>query len=68
MMEVKTAIDNILIELSKTQNAIIQLDSMIYGYIQFQDNTDKYKDWMAQKIKENNEQQEDNRPKPSDNK
>ena len=54
MNEVKNVIDNMLIEMSKMQNAILQLDSMLYGYLDYKKETEPYKQWLSDQIKEKN--------------
>ena len=58
MAEVKTAIDGILVHMTKMQNAILQLDSMIYGYLDYKGETLEYKDWLNKKIREHNNERE----------
>ena len=57
MNEVKNVIDNMLIEISKMQSAILQLDSMLYGYLDYKKDTSKFKKWLSEQIKEQNERE-----------
>ena len=67
LLEVKEVINGILTELSNVQNAIFQLDSIIYGYIDFKKDNEKYKKYIVKKVKEANDQGEHKGPSSEDN-
>ena len=67
MKEVKIVINNILLELEKMQRAILQLDSIIYGYVDFREDTNDYKKWITQKAKEMDEERKANGSDAGDN-
>ena len=52
MNEVKNVINNLIREMDKMQRAIMQLDSLIYGYVDFKQDTEEYKEYLKQKAKE----------------
>tara|TARA_R100000742_G_C4266422_1_gene84516 strand:- start:353 stop:604 length:252 start_codon:yes stop_codon:yes gene_type:complete len=56
IMEVKTAIDNILVEMDYMYNYIRNIDSSFAAYIDFNKDGDKFKKWLDKALKEKNDQ------------
>ena len=54
MQEVKDVIDGMLVQMSRMQDAILQLDSMIYGYLDYKGESKEYRNWLEEQIKEQN--------------
>ena len=52
MNEMKLVVNNIIKELGSIQNAIMQLDSVIYGYVEYRGKTKDYQKWLIEKAKE----------------
>tara|TARA_R100000656_G_C3874411_1_gene112943 strand:+ start:128 stop:391 length:264 start_codon:yes stop_codon:yes gene_type:complete len=68
ILEVKEVINGILTELNNMQSAIMQLDSIIYGYIDFKKDNEKYRDYIVNKVKDKNGEGKPNGSSPEDNK
>jgi len=54
MMEVKTAINNILMELSHISRTMRAIDSALGSYVEFKGDTNKWHKWVDKQLKEAN--------------
>jgi|3_EtaG_2_1085321.scaffolds.fasta_scaffold378375_2 hypothetical protein len=54
MMEVKTAINNILVEMSHMSQTMRAIDSALASYVEFKGDEDKWRKWVQKKMKEAN--------------
>tara|TARA_Y100000593_G_C4128880_1_gene246407 strand:- start:139 stop:372 length:234 start_codon:yes stop_codon:yes gene_type:complete len=61
MQELKDVINGILVQMSRMQDAILQLDSMVYGYLDYKGESKKYRAWLEEQIKEQNGEREGKR-------
>ena len=52
MNEVKTAINNIIVEISRLQEAVVKLDSILLTYIEFKGDGLKWQKWLDKRIEE----------------
>ena len=68
MNEMKTVVNNLIREMAKIQDAIMQLDSIIYGYIEYNNHGQKYREWLTEKAKEAAENERNEGSSSGDNK
>jgi hypothetical protein len=54
MMEVKTAINNILVELSHMSRTMRAIDSALASYVEYKGDEEKWRKWVQKKMKEAN--------------
>ena len=54
MQEVKIAINNIIVELSRIHQTMKSLDSALASYVEFKGDEEKWRKWVDKKIKESN--------------
>tara|TARA_R100000781_G_scaffold101836_1_gene65342 strand:+ start:652 stop:942 length:291 start_codon:yes stop_codon:yes gene_type:complete len=65
--ELKTAVNNLIIELSHMQQGMRSLDSVISAYIEYKEDTIEFKEWLNKKYnEENNEPITENTGKSSE--
>ena len=64
MMEVKTAINNLIHEIARTQKAVQQINQTLSSYIEFTGKGDKFSEWILKRIEEiQNDESGDNKSK-----
>ena len=67
MMQMKNVVSNMINQITMTQNSVRELDYLFKTFIEFDGNTDKFKEFLNKKIKEDREKFEENKKK-SENK
>tara|TARA_R100000234_G_scaffold11947_2_gene6637 strand:- start:8300 stop:8578 length:279 start_codon:yes stop_codon:yes gene_type:complete len=65
-LELKTAINNLIMELGYIQQGMRNLDSIVSAYIDYNEDTNKFKEWLKAKYnEEKNEPNTENTTKSS---
>jgi len=61
--EMKTAIDNLIVELGFLQRSVRGMDTVISAYIDWKEDTEEFRDWLKEQYeKEKNEPRNQNAP------
>ena len=64
MNQVKLAIDNLILQMSRLHQSVNYVDNVLGGYVKFKGDEENFKEWITQKMKEENEQSKrDSNPK-----
>jgi len=57
--ELKTAINNLIMEIGYIQQGLRSLDNVLSAYIDYNKDTDKFRDWLKKQMEENESGQKD---------
>ena len=58
--ELKTAINNLIVEIGYIQQGLRSIDNILSAYIEYNKDTNKFRDWLKQQMEENSESREEN--------